>query len=461
MFDATRGEMVKRIAILGAGISGLSLAWYLKRFAKEPVQVTVIEKQKRAGGWIQTQDKDGFLFELGPHSLRPKGSGTETLKLIQELGLSKEILPAAPAAHKRYIYFKNRLHAMPQCFFSFAKSPWIWPVFSKILKEPWIQKTDLEDESLDAFIRRRFGERAADFLIDPLVSGIWAGDAKKLSIRSCFPKLWHFEKETGSVIGGAFRSKKKKEEDPWIQEVQKQGLFTFKNGMQTLPDTLAEKLGGDLLLNESVQEIKQHQNRWQIQLSERAISADIVISALPPHALSELLKPLNSKFSTLLDQIPSTSVGIACFGWNQKVLSKKGFGYLIPSAEREKILGVLWDSSAFPEQNRSPTQTRLTVMLGGEHHRELCLEQDNCFDLAKEALSRHLGIDSPPDIALFHKTEGAIPQYNLGHHRFVSEFIESLSALPLPFYAVGNYLNGVSVSDCISFSRELAHKMHR
>lgn len=451
--------MVKKVVILGAGISGLSLAWYLKRFAKEPMKITVIEKQKRAGGWIETQDNNGFLFELGPHSLRPKGSGVETLKLIQELDLSDEILPAAPAAHKRFICFKNRLHALPQSPVGLIKSPWIWPVVPKILKEPWVQKTGLEDESLDGFIRRRFGKKAADFLVDPLVSGIWAGDAKKLSARSCFPKLWEMEQETGSILRGAFRSKKKKEEDPWIQKMQKRGLFTFKNGMQTLPDALAEKLGGDLLLNETVQAIEQHQNQWQIQLSKRVISADIVISALPPHSLSELIKPLIPKSATLLDQLQSTSVGVACFGWNQNVLNNKGFGYLIPSSEQEKILGVLWDSSAFPEQNKSPSQTRLTVMLGGEHHHKLNLEKKNCLALSKEALSRHLGINVSPDMTVFHKTLKAIPQYELGHHRFVSEFQKSISVLPLPFYVAGNYLGGVSVNDCILFSKRLAQKI--
>ena len=380
--------MVK-VAIVGAGISGLSLGWYLKKMYGDRISLVIVEKTARAGGWIDTRQEGDFLFEMGPRSCRGEEG---TLELIHELGLEEDVIYASSQAKRRYLLIGGQLRELPTGFSGLLTSPWIWPAIPALMKEPFIKKGRQSDESIADFFRRRTNSFVTETLIDPLVAGIYAGDIENLSVKSCFPKLWNWEKEHGSFLKGAF------------QGGSPQKIFTLRNGLQSITDTLADRL------------------KDSIQYNTTALpKADLVISTVP------------SK------EIESTSVEVIACGWYNEVLEKQGFGYLIPRKEKSNVLGVVFDSSAFPEQNCGKKQTRLTIMASGP------------IDPIK-VLDEQLGIQKAPDIILSKKASHAIPQYRVGHMEKVVRIRKESGIIHL----TGSSYDGVSVNDCILNSKRLA-----
>jgi oxygen-dependent protoporphyrinogen oxidase len=387
-----------RNIVLGAGISGLALAHDLKRRGQE---VIILEKNRRAGGWVGTDTSSGFLFERGPRTFRTSSSAL--LTLAEQLHLNDELIFSAPKA--RYLYIDGKLRKAPGLF-----------VFSKLLPallREWSIAPSSADETIYAFASRRFGPSVAELLFDPLTLGIYAGDIHTLSIRSCFPQLKQAEEQYGSLTRAFFNREKKPS-----------GLFSFRNGTQTLIDALENALSGNLFLDEEVVGIQQKEAYWSIRTAEREWRADRVFSALPPAALGQLL-PLPWK-------VEMKGIEVVHIGYDHDVLPCDGFGYLIPTREKEQLLGVVFDSKIFPQQNRHPQETRLTAMI-----------RENSSDAsALDGLKRHLGITQTPAFIRSEKLTQAIPQFGLHHHIPVNPFPH--------FYLTGNYLHGASVNDCIA-----------
>lgn len=421
--------MKKKVVIIGAGISGLTTGYLL---SKQNTDVTILEKSDRPGGWIQTLHHEGFLFELGPRSCRPKGNGRCTLQLIEELGLTDQIITGNKAATKRFLFLNEQLQQIPSSPLAFLTSPLTRPMLLSLIKEPWVAATKEFDESIHSFTSRRFGEYAANTFFNPLTLGIFAGDTKKLSIKSCFRNMYEYEQQHRSVIRGALRSKPKHPiTSPFIESLQKQPLFSFKKGMQTLIDALAEKL--DINYNTAVTKIESD----KVYTTSRAIPYDHLYLCIPAHQLTQLIPSIPS--------VPTVSVTTASIGFKRNVLKNQGFGHLVPTSEGEKVLGIVWDSSAFPEQNRYPEETRLTVMMGGAHHPVI----DDPEALALDALRRHLAIHEEPDAMLIRHAKDAIPQYYVGHEELVARALQSL---PGNMTLMGNSFRGIAINDCIASS---------
>ncbi len=391
---------MKKVAILGAGLTGLSVAWFLKKKFAECIQITVYEKSERVGGYISTRTIGDFLFEEGPRGFRPSGKGAHTLELIKDLKLEKELVSANEAASKRYIYLQGKL----QCVnFSFLLKNGFIRALLKDLTTPCLEA---EDETVDAFTKRRFNSRLADHLIDPLMKGICGGDSKHLSVRSCLPFLWEAEQKSGSVLKGFLSQRSKKHPTP---------LFTFKKGMETLPKTLMCHLDCQLVLRKEV-----------INLND--LKEDFIVSTLPTSALSPLV--------STEDPLTYQPLLLVNLGWKGKVLKKSGFGFLVPTKENSNLLGMTWDSEIFPELNFGE-QTRLCVMLSKK------VEQDP-YTAACLHVEKLLGIKHPPNAYAISK--GSIPQYNLLHHR---KIVSLRKALPSHVYALGMCFEGLGVNDCI------------
>lgn len=339
-----------KIIILGGGITGLSAAYFLK---KQNHEITLFEKQNRLGGWIQTTNENGFRFEKGPRTFR-LGHSPHLLQLIQELKLP--LIYSDPAAAKRYLWHKGKLRSMSYFL------PMLIPHF---LREPFIAKSS-HDESIYDFASRRFSPKIANTLFDPLTLGIYGGDIRKLSVRACFPALVKWEQEKGSVLLGAFSSPKKAK-----------GLFSIQGGMQRLIDSLEKELQINIHLNSEARQI----SATEVLVNSQIHTADKVISALPPEG-------------------PKQSIWVVNLAFKGPVLPKKGFGYLVPSEEKEAILGVIFDSCIFPEEGQN---TLLTVMVRPEEKAPL--------PKALDALARHLGIHAPPIHASHYLAQDAIPQH--------------------------------------------------
>ncbi len=443
--------MKQSVVILGGGISGLATAWFLKKQYQDSVNITIVEKAPRLGGWIRTIRQEGFLFELGPRSCRASGSGLATLRLVEELGLQDQVVTASPDARRRYLYSGGRLQPLPTNPFSCLLSPLMRPLLWPLLREWSIAPSQAADESVYEFVERRLGHHAAAFFVDSLVSGIYAGDPKKLSMKSCFPALYRWEQEHGSLTKGLFKSRRPKEAlSPFIHHVQKEGLFSFRQGMQQLVDTLASRLEVDIRTGCEVLSLIPQHSGMIVTTSSGTLQADHVISALPAHCLASLVAANDPALANLLQGIHATSVAVVNVGYRRRVLQREGFGYLIPSQEKEKILGVVWDSSAFPQHNSSKEETRLTGMVGGDlmpnfdDHRA-----EEWQAVVLEALEKHLGITAQPDTLVVTLARRAIPQYTIGH----ADRLQAIAAHQFPHLEVtGNSFGGVSVNDSIETS---------
>lgn len=423
---------MKHVVILGAGISGLAAGWFLKQKYPE-VSLTILEKSSRCGGWIQTVKSDEFLFELGPRSCRPSKL---TLQLIQELDLQEEVLTGHPNAKLRYLYRHQQLKPLPSSFTGLIRSP-LFPMVFKGAVRDLFQKKGVEDESIESFITRRLGKSIAHELFDPLTSGIYAGDISQLSMKACFPQMYQWEQEKGSLLKGAFASRTKKHTmTPFERQVSQGSLFSFKQGMESLTNALAKKLERHIWLDTSV-------HRLPID------KADHVISALPAHALGSLLAKDHPEIAQLLTSFQNQSITVVNLGYRKKIIEKEGFGYLIPSLENEEILGTVFDSSVFPEQSPG---TRLTVMIKGQ--------VENPVDVALRSLYKHLGVQGVPDSFYVHHARQAIPQYTLGHTDKVLEIEELIHKKQLSLSVLGSAFKGVSVNDCIANAHQLVSKIN-
>lgn len=447
----------KHFVILGAGISGLALAWYLKKNFSEDIHLTIIEKSARAGGWIRTIHHQGFLFEEGPRSCRTQGAGAATLQLIEELGLENEVIPASSQATKRYLYIDKQLQCMPQGLISLLFSPLTRDVLPALLSEWRRMPGKFEDESVYDFFARRCSPKFAEQFIDPLVAGIYAGDMRQLSLRSCFSQLYRWEQEYGSLTKGMFfdRSHAKEIDSPFMQAMKKVSLFSFKQGMETLVKTLSNQLHEHIQFNSSAAALKIMPDYVEVALDNgRFLQAQHLFLALPEEATLSLLKDSFPFMNISRPETSTSSVAVVNLGWVHPVLNRSGFGYLIPSSEREKILGVVWDSSVFPQQNGTKNETRLTVMMGGTHHPEIVqLPHDALQKYALDAIKQQLNIDVPPQAVHVHVAKQAIPQYVLGHSSKLKKLEESLAAMSNRLTLHGSAWYGVSVNDCILNSR--------
>lgn len=437
-----------KTVILGAGISGLATAWRLKQ-ANPSIDLTILEASSRAGGWIQTIDHEGFLFELGPRSCRSRGAGHHTLQLLEELGLCQEVVGADPTARHRYLWKDQQLKLLPSSLWGFLTSPLTRPLLRVLWKEWWRKPLYKEDESIAAFMTRRFSQETLDVFMDPLISGIYAGDPGELSMRSCFPELYRWEQEHGSVMRGVFKKSSPKEMTPFMKEMSTHSLFTFRRGMETLTKCLAEKLAPHIIYNAPVESLDIQKGQVNIRSKEAVFNATQVISTLPMHVLATVLPQLETV------SIPYASVAVVCLGYRGKVNAKQGFGYLIPSSEQEKILGVVWDSSAFPSQNLQDNETRLTVMIGGTRMADFDSYIKLDFErIALEAVSRHMGIEQLPDAIYTHIARKAIPQYPVDHHKLIEQ---AKKTIPASIILGGTAFHGVSVNDCIAESSKVSH----
>ncbi|MBW2477589.1 MAG: protoporphyrinogen oxidase, partial [Deltaproteobacteria bacterium] len=367
---------MKKIAVIGAGISGLSTAYALERLAAErgvELEVTVFEREDRTGGKIWSIKEDGYLCEWGPNGFLD--NKPMTLELCEKLGIHVQLERSNDNARKRYIYSDGILNRLPENGPMFLKSKLIsWSGKIRLAQELFIaKKNDDVDETLADFARRRLGPEALDKLIGPMVSGIFAGDPETMSLKSCFPRINELEQEFGGLIRAMLKlAKQKRAEVKAGKQVASAAgpggvLTSFLDGIQTLTDATAKTLQGTVRTESAVTELRPVEGGWEIRLLDgSAFDCELVVSAAPAHILKALVKPFDAKLEAVLAAIPYAPMNVVCFGYEQAKIQRDldGFGYLIPKKEGCAILGTLWDSSIFPK--RAPQgYVLLRSMMGG------------------------------------------------------------------------------------------------
>jgi protoporphyrinogen/coproporphyrinogen III oxidase len=402
---------MKKVVILGGGISGLALGWFLRKKWGEKIDLKILEKSSRAGGWIRTLKEGGWQFETGPRGFRPAAKGEMTLRLVKDLGLQSALICANPKSKRRYICVEGKLRPFGPLFLLRQG------ILGAILHDLFTPKTDKEDETVADFITRRFNQRLAELVMDPLTRGIFGSDMHQLSMRSSFPSIWNFEQCYGSVIYGMWAKRTKKRHPP---------LYTFQGGMETLTTRLAQELKENLCFEQTVTTLQE-------------IEADWVISTLPAYALAPLMG--------YEDPYTYSSLSLVHLGWQRNVLSQQGYGFLVPSQEKGEILGMSWDSKIFPTDD---TQTRICVMIPG------ILTESELLQRAFNSLHRYLGIQTEPDVVRTTFAEKAMTQYTLHHGSRTATFLQKL---PPHVKAIGNSFTGPGVNDCIFAAHSCAQNL--
>jgi oxygen-dependent protoporphyrinogen oxidase len=442
-----------KIVILGAGISGLTTAHWL---VKEGFDVTLLESRDKPGGSMQTSLEDGFLADLGPNS------GLETTPLIKqivdEVGLTDKMIYASESSNKRYILRNGQLHALPTSLSVFLSTK----LFSlkgklRLFAEPFIGKSDDGYyQSIAQFVTRRLGIEFYDYAIDPFVSGVFAGDPHKLSVKSAFPKLYRLEELYGGLVKGMIkgaRERKRRNE----KSKQSAKMFSFIDGMQSFPEAIAERLKDKIHFECRVKSVERRDDKWTIiydnNNQDLEISTDIILSTLPAYTSANIFGALDSELKQRLNQINYPPVMVLYLGFKKSSVGQNldGFGYLIPSKEKQTYLGAIWSSVIFPNRC-SEDNTAFTIFIGGARMPHLFeLEKNELISKVISEFKTQMKINDDPIIMKEHLWQKAIPQYNLGyieHENYIDKFEKENPGI----FLSGNYRGGISVGDCVKNS---------
>lgn len=346
---------------------------------------------------------------------------------------------------------------MPQGILGCFTNPLTRKQIPIVLRELFLRNRPNHEETILEFFSRRFNENFAKQFADPLTTGIYAGDISQLSLDSCFPQLKRVEEKHGSLLLGLIKEKKKNSDNPWIKQIQSHSLFSFKEGLEQLPKALEKKLKNYLLLNCEVKSLVPRENKIDVAFSDGfVLSADHVFSTLSFPYLRQICPA--ALFSCV--SLKNSSVIVVNAGYKKSVLKHHGFGYLIPNKEKQSILGMIWNSSIFPQQNAYDQETRLTIMLGGENNPEIVAkEKADIADICHTALREHLQITDRPDILDIHYKHHAIPQYHVGHHSSLQHIQKAVARFTPHITLLGTSFHGVSLNDCITNAKHIANSV--
>lgn len=452
---------MKKVIVIGAGISGLTAAYWLQQ---QGFDVHVFEKSHRAGGVIETLRSDGYLFEKGPNSFLD--NAPDTLELCDKLKLENHLLRQSMRSNARYIYLKGKLHDVPMGPGGLIKTELLSGKSKRgLLLEFWRKSNrSKEDESLAAFIRRRLGDEILNHLVTPFVSGVYAGDPEQLSLRGTFSMLYDLERDHGSLTRGMLaRMRKKKQPSNEPKKPRAKHLCSFIDGMQTLTEALARQLGGKLHLNTAVHEIsKPNTHGFTVHLEQERINSDILILATPSYATAQMIHTLLPKSAGYFSTIPYNALAVVGLGYprEQVQFDCKGFGFLVPRNQDIRILGSIWGSSLFPLRAPGGYHSFSVFIGGGLDPTAINLTDDELIAQIKSDLHTTVGATGEPAMLQIVRWTKAIPQYPIGHVDYLTEYQQEQATVP-GLYCTGNYFDGVSVNDCIRNAKQIAETVAR
>ncbi len=426
--------------VVGGGLSGLVAGLALARRGES---VRVLEESPRAGGAVRTASADGFLLELGPNTVRPT---PELWGLVRELGLAQSALFAPPRL-PRFIDFGGRLHALAPGPGTLLTTR-LLTVRGKLrlLREPFVRRGSDAEETVTSFFARRLGGEVAERLVAPFVSGIWAGNAAELSAAAAFPALAAWEREHGSLLRGSLASRRRSRP----AEPLPKGLFSFRDGLETLPRAIVGRLGPRLSLGVPVKRITRAGLGWHLETGAGPLDADRLVIATSAPAAAQLLAPVDPDAARALGEIPSPPLAVLHLAYAASAFSAplSGFGHLVVPQPGRRILGAVWSSCLFP--GRAPEgQVLLTAFAGGARDPEAAgLPDAELLDVATRELAQSLGASGSPRLVHVTRHARAIPQYTRGHAGRLEMLAHAQRRLP-GIHFLGNYRGGISVGDVV------------
>jgi oxygen-dependent protoporphyrinogen oxidase len=436
------------VLVIGGGISGLTTAFHLVRGGR---RVAVLEAAERVGGAIETWTDGTWRFEMGPNTVLENHESVG--RLIRASGLEGEKLVASPSGKRRYLYKGGTLVPLPGGPGGFLRTP-LFPLGAKLrlLREPWIGRPpEGMEESIAQFVRRRLGQPFLDYAVGPFVSGVYAGDPERLSVRWAVPKIHALEREHGSLIRGALARRK--------GPAPGGAMISFREGLEELPRRLAREIG-DVRTGVAVQSVARADGGFRVATSVGTVAAEQVVLAVPADVAARLLAEATAGESRLLGEIPYAAVALISLGWRRADVGHPlaGFGFLAPRKEGLRVLGCLFPSELFP--GRAPAgHVALTAFAGGRTDPEIVgWDDERLLASVLAELRVPLRLRSEPALQLVRRWPRAIPQYEVGHGRFVERAREIERTLP-GLRIGGNFLAGVSVPDCIKNATAMAAEL--
>jgi protoporphyrinogen/coproporphyrinogen III oxidase len=446
------------IAIIGAGVTGLTAAHRLKQ---QGCRVVVYESGDRIGGVVYSERRTGYLAELGPQSLTPAPAGVAAL--LQELGLDQRKIHPSPAAQTRYIVRRGRLIRLPMSPPELLTSRLLSNTGKlAIFGEPLIEPSDAAiDESVAAFVRRRFNQEVVDYIANPFVAGTFAGDPEQLSVRHALPQLHALERVQGSVIKALHQTLKSRKE-PTGGGASWGRVISFPEGLQELPDALGRGLTSDIRLRAPVTQLRQSGGGWIVGAAFQTPEPyDGVVYAAPAHSLDEIDLDLSGwqRLATL-SSIVHPPIAVLALGFRREQIAHPldGFGVLVPEVERRRILGAIFSSTVFPD--RAPADhVLLTVFVGGTRDPDLVqIDSQTLTARVLDDLRMLLGAQGEPSFRALKVWPKAIPQYTLGYGRF-KDIASEIERRNPGLVLAGTYRDGISLGEAVDSGERAAQRI--
>jgi oxygen-dependent protoporphyrinogen oxidase len=457
-----------RIAIIGGGISGLSAAFALEGHRRTgTVEYVLYESSPQFGGVLRTEHTQGCIVEAGPDSFLTEKPWAADL--CSALGLGDQLIGSNDSERKTYILVRGRLIPMPDGLMFMvptkilptARSPlFSWSTKIRMVRELRTPPRAVDaDESVASMVERHYGAEMVDRLADPLLSGVYGGEAASLSVRAVLPRFAEMERNHGSLGRAMLIARKKM---PRANNQPAPPLFTsLKNGMQQLTETLASRLNpASLLANAHVQSIQPQAGGWTVPAGLKSAGFDAVILALPAHAAAQLLAACSPDLSAELAAIgysSSITVGL-CYDRSVRESLPPGFGFLVPRGEGKRLLAATFVHNKFP--HRAPQDRALLrcFFAGSNAENVWQLSDDAIIAVVRNELQQILGLRAVPLFARVYKWKSAMAQYGVGHLERLDRIERLRQQLP-GLVLAGNGYRGIGVPDCVRSGQEAAKQV--
>ncbi|MGA9416054.1 MAG: protoporphyrinogen oxidase, partial [Terriglobales bacterium] len=460
---------MKRIAIIGGGISGLSAAYTLeeKRQSGTPVEYVLFESSPRLGGVLVTDRVDGCIIEAGPDSFLTEKPWAADL--CRKIGLGDQLIGSNDSERKTYILARGKLVVMPDGLMFMVPTKILPTVFSPLfsvrtkmrMAAEWFHPPHkaTEDETVAQMVERHYGSEMVDLLADPLLSGVYGGEASQLSVRAVLPRFADMESKHGS-LGRAMLAARRKMGA--ATKAPARPLFSsLKDGMQQMVDALVARLdAGSLKTSVPVQSMIRQNNGWTVSAGYQTDHFDAVIVAIPTHAAAAVLRAADENLARDLGEIQYSSSVTVTLGYDEKVRASlpPGFGFLVPRSEGRRMLAATFVHNKFP--HRAPENRAIVrCFLGGARDEQILqVSEAGILEIVRGELRQIIGLNAEPLFARVYKWKSAMAQYSVGHLERLQRI--ELLRQKLPGLALaGNGYSGIGVPDCVRSGAEAAGKI--
>jgi oxygen-dependent protoporphyrinogen oxidase len=462
----------KRVAVIGGGISGLATAHRLIELDSE-ISVTVFEQANRTGGVLDTQVRDGFMLEWGADNFITNVPWA--VDLCRRIGFEDQLVQTDEAHRGAFVVRKGRLRRIPQGFIIMAPSR-VWPVITTPILSPlakmrmageyFVPKREGDaDESLAAFVTRRFGRQTYDRLVQPLIGGIYTGDPSKLSLQSTMPRFRDMEKSHGSLIRAVMSQAKKQPKSDRNSSGGRYSMFVApRDGISSLVQALVDRLPADSVrvTSEITGLERQPNGSWQLTVAadNHAETFDAVVIATPAKSAAQLVANMDETLSRELSQIHHSGCSIVTLAYQRSQVAHPldGFGFVVPAVEKRKILSGSFSSVKYP--GRAPDgHVLMRVFIGGALQPELVdLPDDQLTEIAVQELAELLGTRGEPSLVRIARLPASMPQYYVGHRQRVTEIRQRAASIG-GLFLTGNAYDGVGIPFCIYGGEKTAQQV--